>query len=325
MGKTIGESDLPRLTDEVRRAIEAGIPNPPPEMREDGIHGAVAHYVTGIRLLELSALGGVQGNGDGGVHGAGGGGLEIVRGDTRGGDFGLLKLDVMHAPTHGLMGGFTFFQADALWFCHDPETRELRPPLVSLLGPCAPGEWFGLGGAIGEAILDGEGGRSALRPIRLAGVLNPLGNGQSASYDAVRLLFHFGGSVEHLWSEDLAGRTIPRTGGSASLLLRSPSRQVELRGAAGYRLDPAKPRDGVFESDVRLSYNFIVGHSHRAGRPGELVPFGLGSVGLRGSYSYWARPENAFPEIAAPFVSIDQPGTWQLLLTATLGLQKLTF
>ncbi|WXA88110.1 DUF4056 domain-containing protein [Pendulispora rubella] len=325
MGKPLGEPDLPRLTDEVRRAIEAGIPNPPPERLEAGIHGSVAHYVTGIRLLELSGLGGVQGSGEGNVRGMGGGGLELVRGDTRGGDFGVLKIDVMHAPERGLMAGFTFFQSDALWFCHDPETRELRPPLVSLLGPCAPGEWFGLGGAIGEAILDGGTGRAALRPIRLAGVLNPLGNGQSASYDAVRLLLHLGGALEHIWSEDREGRTIPRTGGSLSFLVRSPSRQVELRGATGYRLDPAKPRDGVFESDVRLSYNFVVGRSQVAGRPGELVPFGLGSVGLRGSYSYWARPQNAFPELAAPFVSVDQPGTWQLLLTATLGLQKLTF
>ncbi|WP_394827704.1 DUF4056 domain-containing protein [Pendulispora albinea] len=321
-GKALGEEDIPRLIDEVRKVLDTGKVNDPNAPREAGVRGEVGHYVTSIRLVELSGMGGVRGTGDE-PKGAGGGSLTIVRGDTRGGDFGVLRLDMLHAPARGLMAGAAFFQADALWFCHDPETRELRAPLVSLLGPCAPGEWLGIGGAIGEALHDGGTGRTALRPIRLAGVVNPLGNGQSASYDAARLLLHVGGEVEHIWSEGLGSRTIPRTGASLSFLLRTPARRVELRGAAGYRLHPGTPRDGVFESDLRLAYHFLVGAAPTdQARSG---PWGFASVGLEGSYSYWARPENAYPEIAAPFVSTSSPGTWQALVTATLGLQKLAF
>jgi len=269
------------------------------------------------------------------VTGIEGGSLQLARGDTRGGDFGLMKFDVMHASGRGLTEGFTFLRSDALWFCHDPETHELRAPLVSLLGPCAPGEWLGIGASIGEAVHDGGTGRTALRPFSLAAVFNPLGNGQSASYDAVRLLLHVGGEVEHIWTEGDGGQTHPRTGASLSFLLRTPSRNIELRGSAGYRLDPTTPRDGVFESDLRLAYNFLLGGVSVPRAPGvaagvekvhePLYPWGFASLGLEGSYSYWARPENAYPEITAPFVSTEYPHTWQLLVTGTLGIQRLTF
>ncbi len=326
-GKILAEADLPRLVNEVQHALDAdtaktaaahGAPT------EASTRGAVAHYLTGIRLLELSAAGGAQRSADT-TTGVEGGALQLVRGDTRGGDFELLKLGVLHSPSRGLMAGLSFFRSDALWFCHDPETRELRAPLLSLLGPCAPGEWLGLGGSLGEAIHDGRTGRTALRPISLAAVLNPLGNGQSASYDSARLLLHAGGEVEHVWSVDRGGRTIPRTGGSVSLLLRTPAEYFELRGAAGYRLDPAQPKDHVFESDLSVAYNFLLGGTSVRGPYGRIDPWGLATLALEGSYTYWAVPENAYPELAAPFVSTEHPGTWQLLVTGTLGFEGLSF
>ncbi|HEX3851588.1 MAG TPA: DUF4056 domain-containing protein, partial [Polyangiaceae bacterium] len=326
-GRLLAEADLPRLVDEVRRALDADrarTTNADSTLSEASVRGAVAHYLTGIRLLELSAAGGAARNLDR-ATGVEGGALELVRGDTRGGDFELLKLAVLHSPSRGLMAGIGFFRSEALWFCHDPESRQLRAPLLSLLGPCAPGEWLGISGSLGEAIHDGRTGRTALRPVSLAAVLNPLRNGQSASYDTTRLLLHAGGAVEHVWSVDRGGRTIPRTGGSLSLLLRTPSEYLELRAAAGYRLNPAEPKDHVFESDLTGAYNFLLGGTHVEGPYGRIDPWGLATLALEGSYSYWARPENAYPEIAPPFVSVEHAGTWQLLVTGTLGFEGLSF
>jgi hypothetical protein len=327
-GKVFGEADFPRLVDEVHSALDAAAENVEAAPNETGVRGGVGHYLNGIRILEVSAELGASGTGDGSGHATNGvaaGALQLVRGDTRGGDFGLMKIAVMHAPDRGLMATFAFFRADALWFCHEPETREVRAPLVSLLGPCASGEWFGIGGSIGEAIHDGKTGRTALRPIALSAVLNPLGNGQSANYDAVRLLLHVGGGVEHVWTEDGGGRTIPRTGGNLSFLLRTASGNLGLHGAAGYRLDPAAPSDTAFESNLALGYDFLVGARNVAGTSARMDPFGVVALELEGSYSYWTRPENAFPEIVAPFVSTEHRGSWQLLVTATLGLEGLSF
>ena len=77
-----------------------------------------------------------------------------------------MRFDVNHTPERGLIGAFALFRSDAVYFCHDPETHALRAPLISLLGPCAAGEWLGLGGSIGEAFHDGRTGRTALRPSR---------------------------------------------------------------------------------------------------------------------------------------------------------------
>jgi Protein of unknown function (DUF4056) len=321
--KVLGEADIPRLVDDVHRALDEAAARGGGS-NEQGVQGGVGHYVNGLRLFELSGAGGVHGSGDA-PTGVGGGRLVMFRGDTRGGDFGLMQLDVMHTSARGLMGGVSFFRSEAMWLCHDPETNRVRAPLLSLLGPCAAGEWLGLSGALGEGLHDGATGRTALRPIRLGAVLNPLANGQSSSYDAIRLLFHVAGEVEHVWSEAGGGRTLPRAGPSLTFLARTPWRRLEARAAAGYRLDVAEPRDGVFESNLRFSYYFLLGGTPVAGAEERLDPWAIGALGVDGSYSYWARPENAYPEIAAPFVSTDHPGTWQLLVTATIGLESLTF
>jgi hypothetical protein len=107
--------------------------------------------------------------------------------------------------------------------------------------------------------------------------------------------------------------------------LRTPSQHYEVRGALGYRFDPAQPHDDLFESDLRLGYNFLLGGSAVTGARARLDPWGLAALGLEACYTYWARPENAYPEIAAPFVSSDHRETWQLLLTGTLGFQGLAF
>ncbi len=329
-GKTFDQQDLPRLVEEVHAAFdadEAKAKNGEAPETEAGVRGEVAHYLTGIRLFELSGEGGGHGSGDD-TTGVGGGHVLLLRGDTRGGDFAILRMDAMHSAERGTMAGVSFFRSDALWFCHDPETGGIRPPLVSLLGPCGPGEWLGMSGALGEALHDGGTGRTALRPVALSGVLNPLRNGQSASYDARRLLLHVGGEVEHIWTEEGGARTLPRATSSLSFLLRNASRHLEARGDVGYRLDVAKPRDGVFESDLKLAYNFLLGgrtvttsrdHQER------LDPWALASIGVEGSYSYFARPANAYPEIAAPYVSTDRPGAYQVLLTGTIGLEALSF
>ena len=326
-GRVVAEADIPRLIGEVQRALDAEAAKTArgdAATTEASARGQVGHYLTGIRLLELSTQGGVSGRGRT-PTGVVGGGLQLVRGDSRGGDFGLMGLDVLHSPSRGLMAALSFFRADAVWFCHDPETGSVRAPLLSLLGPCAAGEWLGIGGSLGEAIHDGRTGRTALRPISLAAVLNPLGNGQSPSYDTTRLLLRGGAEVEHLWSSERGSRTIPRTGGSFSFLFRTPSQHFEVRGALGYRLDPARPRDDIFESDLRLGYNFLFGGTAVTGARSRLDPWGLAALGLEGCYTYWGRPENAYPEIAAPFVSSDRRGTWQLLVTGTLGFEGLSF
>ncbi len=324
---TLTEQDIPRLVDEVHRALDADAARTASDKKpttEAAARGAVGHYLTGIRLMELSAAGGVQ-RARGKPTAVLGGGVQMVRGDTRSGDFGLMQLAVLHSESRGLMAGLSFFHSEALWFCHDPETASLHAPLVSLLGPCAPGEWLGLGGSLGEAAHDGGTGRTVLRPISLAAVLNPLANGQSASYDKTRLLLRAGAEVEHIWSSDRGGRTLPRVATGLSFLLRTPAQHWQLHGALAYRLDPGVPADAVFESDLSFGYNFLLGGTSNARHHGRLDPWGLASLALEGCYSYWMRPENAYSEVAAPFVATDRRQTWQLLLAGTLGFEGLSF
>ena len=293
------------------------------------MRSAVGHYLTGIRLLELSAAGGAQGW-RGKPSGAVGGGLQIVRGDSRGGDFGLMQVAVLHSESRGLMAGLSFFHSQALWFCHDPETAGLRAPLVSLLGPCAPSAmWLGLLVRRLKQVGEPSPAATACRyacPISLAAVLNPLANVLNRrSYDKARLLLHGGGEVEHVWSSDRGARTLPRVATGLSFLLRTPAQHWELHGATAYRLDPGIPKDAVFESDLSFGYNFLLGGTSFPGRYGRLDPWGLASLALEGCYSYWTRPENAYPEVVAPFVSTEHRQTWQLLLAAKLGFESLSF
>jgi hypothetical protein len=318
--------DLPRLTEKVRRSIEAGDelktgPHPV-DADEDG---PLAHYLVGLRLLDLKATGGIAAAPGDPPKGVFGGALIGIRGDTRGGDFSVVRLDVNHTAERGLSAGFALLRSDAVYFCRDPDSHALRAPLLSLLGPCVGGSWLGFGGSIGEAFHDGRTGRTALRPISLYGVVNALGNGQSPSYDGARLLLRGGGAVEHVWTELEGPTTIPRVGGSAIVLLRTPSRSLEAYGAAGYRLDPTTYRDAAFESNLSLRWYFLLG-GRRALRLADAIdPWGVGSLGLEGGYSFWTRPIHSYAELAAPFVSAEHSGTWQLLVTATLGFEGLTF
>jgi hypothetical protein len=156
-------------------------------------------------------------------------------------------------------------------------------------------------------------------------VLDVFGNGQSPSYDGLRLLVRGGGAIEHVWSELEGGVTIPRTGGNALFLARTPGRSVEVYGATGYRLDPTTPRDAAFESKVGLRWYFLLGGNRAATLADGVDPWGVGSLGLEGSHSFWTRPAHSYAELASPFVSAEQSVTWQVLVTATLGFEGLTF
>jgi hypothetical protein len=320
--------DLPRLVATVRRAIAAGDDTSAPKRASpygDEHHGAIPHYLVGLRLLDLRVAGGAAAPLDGAAKGVLGASLVGIRGDTRGGDFAVLRFDASHTARRGLVAGFSLLRSDALFFCRDPETRRLRAPLLSLLGPCAGGEWVGLGASIAEAFHDGRTGRTAIRPIAAYGVLDALGNGQSPSYDGIRLLLRGGGAVEHVWTESEGGVTIPRAGGNLIVLARTPGRAFELRGGAGYRLDPTTPRDAAFESHLALRWYFVLGGARSAPLADAVDPWGVGSLGLEGAYSFWTRPAHSFADTTAPFVSADQPATWQLLVTTTLGFEGLTF
>jgi hypothetical protein len=319
--------DLPRLVELVRRSIEAGdeLKVGPHPVDTDENDGPLAHYMVGLRLLDLKATGGVAAAPGSEPKGAVGGGLVGIRGDTRGGDFSVVRLDVNHGAERGLSAGFALLRSDAVYFCRDPDSHALRAPLLSLLGPCVGGEWFGIGGSIGEAFHDGRTGRTAMRPVSLYGVLDALGNGQSQSYDGVRLLLRGGGAVEHVWTELEGPTTIPRAGGNAIVLVRTPGRSLEAYGGAGYRLDPTAPRDAAFESNLALRWYFLLGGNRSVRLADGVDPWGVGSLGLEGGYSFWTRPAHSYAELAAPFVSAEHSGTWQLLVTATLGFEGLTF
>ncbi|MDB4935239.1 MAG: Uncharacterized protein JWP87_2211 [Labilithrix sp.] len=324
--RIVNADDLPRLVAGVRASIEAGDEvRVGPHPVDDPGNGPLAHYVVGLRLLDLKASGGIAGQLEGASKGVGGGALVGVRGDTRGGDFALVRLDVNHTAARGLSPGFSLFKSDALFFCRDRDDGRLRAPLVSLLGPCDGGEWLGLGGSVGEALHDGRTGRTALRPVSLYGVLDLAGNGQSPSYDGVRLLLRGGGAVEHVWTQLEGPTTIPRAGGNALILLRTPDRTLEAYGGAGYRLDPTTPRDAAFESNLSLRWYFLLGGNRSSGLADGIDPWGVGSLGLEGGYSFWTRPLHSYPELGAPFVSAEHSATWQLLVTATLGFEGLTF
>jgi hypothetical protein len=319
--------DLPRLVGGVRRSIESGEALPPAAAAFDDDYPSspLAHYLVGLRLLDLKATGGVAAPLSGSPRGVFGGSLVGLRADTRGGDFGLIRFDLSHTAERGAIAGFALLRSDALYFCHDLETRRVRPPLVSLLGPCARGERFGVGGSIAEAFHDGRTGRTALRPISAYGVLNVIGNGQSPSYDGVRLLARGGGAIEHVWTQREGATTIPRAGGNVVILARTPGRSLEAYGSAGYRLDPTTPHDAAFESNVALRWYFLLGGNRAARLPDGVDPWGVGSLGLEGGHSFWTRPQHSFADVATPFVSAERSGTWQVLVTATLGFAGLTF
>ena len=315
--------NLPRLVGIARRESDA--PEPVSPFESEGRPGLIAHYLVGLQLLDLKTTGGLAAPVSESPKGVLGGSLIGIRGDTRGGDFALMRLDMNHTAERGLIAGVAFFRSDVVYFCRDHEMVAVRAPLLSLLGPCAHGEWFGLGGSIGETFHDGKTGRTALRPISLYGVINMLRNGQSPSYDDVRLLLRGGGAVEHVWTQLEGGTTLPRVGANAVLLASTPGRTLEARGATGYRLDPGTPRDAAFESNLALRWHFLLGGNRGAKLIDGVDPWGVGSLGLEGAHSYWTRPQHSYADLTAPFVSAEHSSTWQLLVTATVGFEGLTF
>ena len=318
--------NLPRVVAEVERAIEAGNDAPGAGVMGGDEHGGpLAHYLVGLRLFDLTARGGLAAPLSGAPLGVFGGSILPLHGDTRGGDFAMMRLDVNHTSERGISTGVAFFRTDALYFCHDRETGALRAPLLSVLGPCARGEWLGIGGAIGEAFHDGRTGRTALRPLSLYGVLDAFGNGQSPSYDGLRLLLRAGGAMEHIWTDSEGGVTIPRASANVLFLARTPGRSLEAHAATGYRVDPTMTHDAAFESNAGFRWYFLLGGDRTANLPDAIDPWGVGSLGLEGGYSYWTRPLHSYADIAAPFVSAEHSGTWQVLVTATLGFEGLTF
>lgn len=326
----VTSADLPAIvagahvTDDARK--EASRAAGPPHVALPNDASPLTHFENGIRLLELEGMGGVFADpAEHSAKGIGGGSLTAVVGDTRGGDFHFANFNVGNTDERGIVSGFSLFRADAVYFCHDPETNKLRPPFVSLLGPCSPGEILGIGGNVGEAFHDGRTGRTALRPVALHGVLNVLGNGQSASYDRVRFLVRGGGAVEHVWSTQEKGLTIPRVGGKAIVMARSAGGRVEAKGMTEYRIDPATPDDAALESSATLRWYFLLGGKETKGPIDGIDPWGIGSVGVTSGFSWWSRPLHAFPDPSIPFVSTERKQSFQLLLTATLGFEGLSF
>jgi hypothetical protein len=325
---TLTGDDLPRLVDLARQAIAAGDDGLPPMSgyeANDAHADPLAHYLVGLRLLDVKLQGGVAAEPGAPPKGVFGGSLIGIRGDTRGGDFSLVRFDLNHTAERGMIAGFSLLRSDAVYFCHDPETRKRHPPLLSLLGPCARGEWLGFGGSVAEAFHDGRTGRTAIRPVSAYAVVNVLGNGQSPSYDGLRFLLRGGGAVEHVWTSTEGGATFPRAGGNAVVLARTPDRNVEVQGGVGYRVDVTSPNDAAFESSLALRWYFLLGGNRTSARVDGVDPWGVGSLGLEGGYSFWTRPRHSFADVALPFASAERSGTWQLLLTATLGFEGLTF
>ena len=313
-----------KATETERREAETAAGPPPVALPDEA--SPVSHYQNGIRLLELSGSGGAFADpAEHGAKGIGGGGLTGVVGDTRGGDFAFARFDVGNTDERGIVAGFSLMRADAVYFCHDPETNKLRPPFLSLLGPCAPGEILGIGGNVAEGFHDGRTGRTALRPVALYGVLNVLGNGQSASYDRVRFLLRGGGAVEHVWSTAENGKTIPRVGGKAIVMGRAFGGRLEARGMSEYRIDPAHAEDVALESSASLRWWFLLGGHETKGPIDGIDPWGIGSLGVTSGFSWWTRPVHAFPDASIPFVSTERRESFQLLLTATLGFEGLAF
>ena len=322
-------ADLPRIAEGILRTSEAAretrtrIGPPPVDELEKS---ALTHYMNGIRLVQLDAQGGVLGGPlDRNPRGAGGGSLTGVAADTRSGDFAFARFDLGGSAERGLIAGFSLFRTSAVWFCHDPETDRMRAPLVSLLGPCRGGELLGIGGNVFEGLHDGRTGRTALRPIALWGVLNPLRNGQSPSYERMRILLRAGGDVEHFWTEAEHATTVGRVGGGAVLLARSPSGRFEASGASHYLIAPGDTEDAVLQTHAALRYNFLLSNHPAKGSAESVDPWGVASLGIVGAHAYASRPLHAFPDAEAPFISAEHRSTWQFLLTASVGFEGLAF
>ncbi len=94
---------------------------------------------------------------------------------------------------------------------------------------------------------------------------------------------------------------------------------------AGYRIDPSSPKDAAFESRAAFRWYFVLGGKAPEGHKDGEDPWGVGSLGLESGYSHWTRPLHAFPDGGLPFVATDREGTWQVVVTATLGFEGLTF
>lgn len=323
---TVTSADLPKIVAEAHATndrLDGHVAQQlPPESGTP-----LTHFQNGIRLVELGGSGGLQATTEPNhARGTGGGELTAVLGDTRGGDFHTLRLGVGNTDKRGVVASAAVFQADVVYFCHDPETGKLRAPLVSLLGPCAPGEILGFGGSVGEALHDGKTGRTALRPISAYGVINVLGNGQSRSYDRRRVLLRAGGALEHFWSVQDHADFVPRIGANAIAMARSAGGSFEARGITAYRIDPANTDDAAIESAASLRWYFLLGEKEAL--PGYVDgadPWGVGSLGVTTGISYWTRPLHAFPDAMAPWVAADHRVTFQALLTLTLGFEGLAF
>lgn len=326
----VASADIPRIVGEVHAADTANkaaaAAAGPPDVALLNESSPVSHFQNGLRLLELSGSGGVFADpAEHGAKGIGGGSLTAFVGDTRGGDFSFARFDIGNTDERGIVAGFSLLRADAVYFCRDPETHKVRPPFVSLLGPCSPGEIFGIGGNVAEGFHDGSTGRTALRPVALYGVFNVLGNGHSASYDRVRFLLRGGGAVEHVWSTAENGKTIPRVGGKAIVMARTAGGRIEARGMSEYRVDPGDTGDVALESSASLRWYFLLGGHETKGPIDGIDPWGIGSLGVTSGFSWWTRPVHAFPDASIPFVSSERRASFQLLLTATLGFEGLSF
>jgi hypothetical protein len=293
---------------------------------------AVGHFLNGLRLFVLEALGGAHHTANAGWRAGFGGRVAAIDAQTRGGDLRVLGVQVVHDQgARGLATTLTFARSDELYFCEEPGRGVTHPPLLGWMRACRADSVVYLGGDVGELLHDGDSGRTVVRPLSLRLGLNPLGNGYAESYDHVRLLAWIGGSFDNVWTAAAGPELSPRAQAGLRMLLRSPSQRWEfdLRGMG--HLDPAETSDRGVEAALALAHQFLLGGGGDDNPDGaahalhRTLPWAMLRVALQGSYARWDEPKSAFPVVAGPFVSDRERDSLQALLGVTFVPTAMTF
>ena len=260
---------------------------------------------------------------DGCAKGVVGGTLMGIRGDTRGGDFALVRLDVNHTPRARLDGRVRIFESDASASAATRDESRASPAAVSLLGPCAAANGSGSEARSERPSTTVAPAARRYGPIALYGVLNPLGNGQSPSYDGAAPPAARRRRIEHVGPSS-RGRHDPAPRRQRDLPARTPRRSLEAYGGAGYRVDPTTPA-----TPLRVERRFAGTSCSVATASAPLAdavdPWGVGSHRPRGRLLVLDAAAHSYAELAPPFVSAVHSGTWQLLADPHARLRRPTF
>lgn len=291
---------------------------------------AIGHFLTGLRMFVVEALGGVHRGAD---RRAGfGGRFAAIDAQTRGGDLRALAVQVVHDQgPRGLATTLAFARSDELYFCEEPGRGVTHPPFLGWMRACRGDAVVYLGGDIGELLHDGDTGRTVVRPLSLRVGLNPLANGYAETYDHVRLLGWIGGSFDNVWTSFTGPELSPRTQAGIRFLLRSPAQrwELDLRGVGN--LDPSETSDRGVEAALTLAHQWLLGGGGDDSpdqTPSALhrtVPWAMLRIALQGSYAHLDEPKNAFPVVAGPFVSDRAKDSYQALLSVSMIPTAMTF